>query len=187
MILHALRPFIGTERGQVSVGIDREVILLSDTHWYWWFVRDGKTGCEGFVPAEILELPNERLARLNRQMNIHLPSSPLEPAAGAKHKRRKSVHFADFEAPAARGSIDSLASLDYDDSSPLDYDDSSPVDSSDSEESLVSSLDSDRGLSHLQLDDMSAKDDGSEHVLRIRAPQGDLDELDVYSSRAVCT
>lgn len=94
MILHTLQAFRATQKGQVSVNANTEVILLSDTHWYWWYVRVPKTNSEGFVPAELLELPNERQARINSRINVRLSVAP-QPTVRfkANSKAKKRVHF----------------------------------------------------------------------------------------------
>lgn len=54
----------------------------------------------GFVPAELIELPNERLARMNSEWNIELaapklPKPDIYTQAKIKHVRLKSVRFVD--------------------------------------------------------------------------------------------
>lgn len=45
------------------------MILLNDSNSYWWLVRLVKDMSVGFLPAEHIETPSERLARLNKHRN----------------------------------------------------------------------------------------------------------------------
>jgi hypothetical protein len=45
------------------------LVLLDDSNSYWWLVKCVKTDEIGYIPAENIETPYERLARLNRQKN----------------------------------------------------------------------------------------------------------------------
>lgn len=46
------------------------LILLDDTNSYWWLVKVLKTEEVGYIPAENIETPFERLARLNKHRNV---------------------------------------------------------------------------------------------------------------------
>lgn len=46
------------------------LILLDDTNSYWWLVKVLKTEDVGYIPAENIETPFERLARLNKYRNV---------------------------------------------------------------------------------------------------------------------
>jgi hypothetical protein len=46
------------------------LILLDDTNSYWWLVKVLKTEEVGYIPAENIETPFERLARLNKYRNV---------------------------------------------------------------------------------------------------------------------
>ncbi|ORE13213.1 hypothetical protein BCV71DRAFT_246471 [Rhizopus microsporus] len=48
--------------------------LLDDTNSYWWLVRALKTSEVGYIPAENIETPFERLARLNKHRNVEVTS-----------------------------------------------------------------------------------------------------------------
>ena len=68
--------------------------LVDDSNSYWWACRLISTGEVGYIPAENIETPAERLARLNRSRNtekINLPSKPTK-AGGNGGKR---IKFAD--------------------------------------------------------------------------------------------
>ncbi|KAF9317362.1 hypothetical protein BGZ91_005384, partial [Linnemannia elongata] len=80
---------------------------LFDANVYWWLVRVLKTGVIGYIPAENIETPFERLARLNKYRNVGLsaPSpewgtfdEPIQPLNGEaiahKASHRRSVIFA---------------------------------------------------------------------------------------------
>lgn len=53
-----------------------------------------KSNTEGFVPAELLELPCERQARINSRINVRLSVAP-QPTVRFKadSKAKKRVHF----------------------------------------------------------------------------------------------
>ncbi len=43
---------------------------MDDSNSYWWLVRVLKTQKVRYIPAENIETPFERLARLNKHRNI---------------------------------------------------------------------------------------------------------------------
>lgn len=70
------------------------MVLLDDSNTYWWLVRivkDGSIGtsiwhnhrdgnrshCTGYLPAEHIETPTERLARLNKHRNVDVGETNL--------------------------------------------------------------------------------------------------------------
>lgn len=67
--VYALRAFIATEQGQANAEKGDAMILLNDANSYWWLVRMVKDSTVGFLPAEHVETPWERLARLNKHRN----------------------------------------------------------------------------------------------------------------------
>jgi hypothetical protein len=78
------------------------MILLDDSNSYWWLVRVVKDSSIGYLPAEHIETPTERLARLNKHRNIDLsatmlgdtadkPKNPLKKAI--KRRNAKNVTF----------------------------------------------------------------------------------------------
>lgn len=67
--VYALRTFNATEQGQANALKGDAMILLNDTNSYWWLVRLVKDSTVGFLPAEHIETPSERLARLNKHRN----------------------------------------------------------------------------------------------------------------------
>lgn len=66
------------------------MLLLDDANSYWWLVRVLKTEDVGYIPAENIETPYERLARLNKHRNVDLAAATmLEKQAGAVQGREK--------------------------------------------------------------------------------------------------
>jgi hypothetical protein len=83
--MYALHSFAATVEGQANATKGDMLVLLDDTNSYWWLVRivkDHSVGNEfddnqlmpGYLPAETIETPQERLARLNKHRNIDVES-----------------------------------------------------------------------------------------------------------------
>lgn len=83
--VYALHTFVATVEGQANATKGDTMVLLDDSNSYWWLVRvvkDGSIGKQeavsvlhmltmlGYLPAEHIETPTERLARLNKHRNI---------------------------------------------------------------------------------------------------------------------
>ncbi|KAJ3200168.1 hypothetical protein HDU82_009126, partial [Entophlyctis luteolus] len=68
-LVYALHSFVATLEGQVCVLKGDPLALLDDSNSYWWLVRCCKTDEIGYIPAENIETPSERIARLNRIRN----------------------------------------------------------------------------------------------------------------------
>ena len=84
--VYALHTFVATVEGQANATKGDTMVLLDDSNSYWWLVRvvkDGSIGLlilqydclvtneeSGYLPAEHIETPTERLARLNKHRNI---------------------------------------------------------------------------------------------------------------------
>lgn len=84
--VYALHTFVATVEGQANATKGDTMVLLDDSNSYWWLVRvvkDGSIGLsslrvdrpmtnhrKGYLPAEHIETPTERLARLNKHRNI---------------------------------------------------------------------------------------------------------------------
>ncbi|KAL1919501.1 uncharacterized protein VTP21DRAFT_2194 [Calcarisporiella thermophila] len=68
--VYALHDFIATVDGQASVERNDLLSLLDDTNTYWWLVKVLRTSEVGYIPAENVETPHERLARLNKHKNV---------------------------------------------------------------------------------------------------------------------
>ncbi|KAF9584790.1 hypothetical protein BGW38_005161 [Lunasporangiospora selenospora] len=105
-LVYAFHTFVATQEGQASVVRNDSLVLLEDTNVYWWLVRVLKTGIIGYIPAENIETPFERLARLNKYRNVGLsaPSpewgtfdEPIQPlnhsTLAERSKNRRSVIF----------------------------------------------------------------------------------------------
>ncbi|GJJ77884.1 hypothetical protein EMPS_10243 [Entomortierella parvispora] len=105
-LVYAFHTFVATQEGQASVVRNDALMLLEDVNVYWWLVRVLKTGVIGYIPAENIETPFERLARLNKYLNVGLSAptaewgprdeliQPLDPAKAAeRNQNRRSVIF----------------------------------------------------------------------------------------------
>jgi hypothetical protein len=68
--VYALFSFIATMEGQISVLKGEALELLDDSNSYWWAVKCIGSKEIGYIPAENIESPFERLARLNKQRNV---------------------------------------------------------------------------------------------------------------------
>ncbi|KAK9463865.1 uncharacterized protein V1516DRAFT_75669 [Lipomyces oligophaga] len=68
-LVYALHAFHGTETGHAEAEKGDAMLLLDDSNHYWWLVQMMKNGTVGYLPAEIIETPTERLARLNKYRN----------------------------------------------------------------------------------------------------------------------
>lgn len=75
--VYALHTFIATVEGQANAQKGDTMVLLDDSNSYWWLVRVVKDGSIGYLPAEHIETPTERLARLNKHRNIDLSATML--------------------------------------------------------------------------------------------------------------
>ncbi|POR33017.1 NAD-specific glutamate dehydrogenase [Tolypocladium paradoxum] len=100
--VYALHTFVATVEGQANATKGDTMVLLDDSNSYWWLVRVVKDSSIGYLPAEHIETPTERLARLNKHRNIDLSATMLgDQTAKQKNsfkgirRRRKTVTFAD--------------------------------------------------------------------------------------------
>lgn len=75
--VYALHTFVATVEGQANATKGDTMVLLDDTNSYWWLVRVVKDTSIGYLPAEHIETPLERLARLNKHRNLDLASTML--------------------------------------------------------------------------------------------------------------
>ena len=69
-LVYSLHSFAATVEGQANVVKGDSLILMDDSNSYWWLVRVLKTQEVGYIPAENIETPFERLARLNKHRNV---------------------------------------------------------------------------------------------------------------------
>lgn len=65
------------------------LLLLDDANSYWWLVRVLKTEDVGYIPAENVETPYERLARLNKHRNIDVAAATDREKADADAREQK--------------------------------------------------------------------------------------------------
>ncbi|SPO02885.1 related to ATP dependent RNA helicase [Cephalotrichum gorgonifer] len=75
--VYALHTFVATVEGQANATKGDTMVLLDDSNSYWWLVRIVKDSSIGYLPAEHIETPTERLARLNKHRNIDLSATML--------------------------------------------------------------------------------------------------------------
>ncbi|EJD07492.1 uncharacterized protein FOMMEDRAFT_100753 [Fomitiporia mediterranea MF3/22] len=103
-LVYSLTNFAATVEGQASVVKGDSLFLMDDSNSYWWLVRVLKTQEVGYIPAENIETPFERLARLNRHRNVDLASATqaemdsINPAASKSSRTRNRVQIS---APAS--------------------------------------------------------------------------------------
>ena len=88
--VYALHTFVATVEGQANATKGDTMVLLDDSNSYWWLVRVVKDSSIGYLPAEHIETPTERLARLNKHRNIdvghsHECTSPIPLIGGLPH------------------------------------------------------------------------------------------------------
>lgn len=81
-LVYALHTFLATVDGQASVVKGDKLLLLDDSNSYWWLVRVLKTQAVGYIPAENIETPFERLARLNKHRNVDVSCSRTRVEGG---------------------------------------------------------------------------------------------------------
>ena len=74
-LVYALHNFLATVDGQASVVKGNKLLLLDDSNSYWWLVRVLTSQAVGYIPAENIETPYERLARLNKHRNVDVSTS----------------------------------------------------------------------------------------------------------------
>ncbi|KIL57768.1 hypothetical protein M378DRAFT_200701 [Amanita muscaria Koide BX008] len=100
-LVYSLHSFAATVEGQANVVKGDSLILMDDSNSYWWLVKVLKTQEVGYIPAENIETPFERLARLNKHRNVDLASATeqekedgqqdhLRIAPGSHPNRRKT-------------------------------------------------------------------------------------------------
>lgn len=75
-LVYSLHSFAATVEGQANVVKGDRLFLIDDSNSYWWLVRVLKTQEVGYIPAENIETPFERLARLNKHRNVDVSCPP---------------------------------------------------------------------------------------------------------------
>lgn len=74
-LVYALHTFVATVDGQATVQKGDHLMLLDDSNSYWWLVRVMASQEVGYIPAENIETPYERLARLNKHRNVEIATA----------------------------------------------------------------------------------------------------------------
>ncbi|KAA8651922.1 hypothetical protein EYZ11_007524 [Aspergillus tanneri] len=103
--VYALHKFVATVDGQANAAKGDTMVLLDDSNSYWWLVRIVKDGSIGYLPAEHIETPTERLARLNKHRNVDLSATMLGDNSEKsmnplkKAMRRKNAKTVTFTSP----------------------------------------------------------------------------------------
>lgn len=103
--VYALHTFVATVEGQANATKGDTMVLLDDSNSYWWLVRVVKDSSIGYLPAEHIETPTERLARLNKHRNIDLSATMLSDNSEKsrnpikKAMRRRNTKTVQFAAP----------------------------------------------------------------------------------------
>ncbi|CAG8444858.1 12729_t:CDS:2 [Dentiscutata erythropus] len=98
-LVYASRTFRETVEGRVKVEKNDSLILLDDSNDYWWLVKLLKNEDVGYMPAEDIEMPFEKLARINKHKNVNLtiPINNIEDdnlsMNQKKSKTSKTVYF----------------------------------------------------------------------------------------------
>eukprot|EP00834_Sanchytrium_tribonematis_P001189 NODE_27_length_39007_cov_1.590650.p4 type:complete len:657 gc:universal NODE_27_length_39007_cov_1.590650:20211-18241(-) len=111
-LVHALQTFKATVDSQIDVIKNEPLLLLDDSNNYWWLVKPLSSNQIGYIPAEIVETPSERLARVNRHRNLQLSEfKEQEDYVGKLGATDKSVRFSESVIDN-NGNLDTLASVD---------------------------------------------------------------------------
>ncbi|KAK5109280.1 hypothetical protein LTR62_007154 [Meristemomyces frigidus] len=103
--VYALHTFVATVEGQANATKGDTMVLLDDSNSYWWLVRVVKDSSIGYLPAEHIETPTERLARLNKHRNIDLSATMLSDNSEKTRNplkiamRRRNAKTVQFAAP----------------------------------------------------------------------------------------
>ncbi|CAL1699438.1 unnamed protein product [Somion occarium] len=90
-LVYALHSFAATVEGQANVVKGDSLILMDDSNSYWWLVRVLKTEEVGYIPAENIETPFERLARLNKHRNVDLAQATQAEKEEVRDRLRENL------------------------------------------------------------------------------------------------
>ncbi|KAL6304044.1 hypothetical protein BKA93DRAFT_826039 [Sparassis latifolia] len=90
-LVYALHSFAATVEGQANVVKGDSLFLMDDSNSYWWLVRVLKTEEVGYIPAENIETPFERLARLNKHRNVDLASATFAELEQTRDRLRDNL------------------------------------------------------------------------------------------------
>ncbi|KAM0788487.1 hypothetical protein ACM66B_001620 [Microbotryomycetes sp. NB124-2] len=101
-LVYALHTFLATVDGQASVVKGDKLLLLDDSNSYWWLVRVLKTQAVGYIPAENIETPWERLARLNKHRNVDLTTATQQDVLTGPSSATAQTRFGARIPPSAQ-------------------------------------------------------------------------------------
>ncbi|RAL10452.1 uncharacterized protein BO97DRAFT_444658 [Aspergillus homomorphus CBS 101889] len=138
--VYALHNFFATVDGQANASKGDTMVLLDDSNSYWWLVRIVKDGSIGYLPAEHIETPTERLARLNKHRNVDLSATMLgDNSEKSKNPlmravRRRTTRNVQFTAPTyiEASDVDYSSDEDLDDAASFNDEDGSRAEADDS-------------------------------------------------------
>ncbi|PVU96681.1 hypothetical protein BB559_002285 [Furculomyces boomerangus] len=98
--VYALFDFLAMVEGQVTVKQGDRLSLLDDSNSYWWLIQVLKDNQIGYIPADNVETPYEKLARINKHKNLKLTQADPELLIAQRNKsslpqiaNRRSVYF----------------------------------------------------------------------------------------------
>ncbi|RAH48285.1 SH3 domain-containing protein [Aspergillus brunneoviolaceus CBS 621.78] len=138
--VYALHNFYATVDGQANASKGDTMVLLDDSNSYWWLVRIVKDGSiAGYLPAEHIETPTERLARLNKHRNVDLSATMLgDNSEKSKNPlmravRRRTTKNVQFTAPTyiEASDIEYSSDEDLDDAASFNDDEGSRAEAED--------------------------------------------------------
>ncbi|KAK9260388.1 hypothetical protein V1519DRAFT_195866 [Lipomyces tetrasporus] len=90
-LVYALHTFKATQNGHADAIKGDAMVLLDDSNEYWWLVKMIKDSTIGYLPAEKIETPSERLARLNKHRNIDIVSNDIPATRTSSEKSRNPL------------------------------------------------------------------------------------------------
>ncbi|KAJ3320643.1 hypothetical protein HDV06_005161 [Boothiomyces sp. JEL0866] len=96
-MVYALYTFIASMDGQITVEKGQTLELLDDSNSYWWAVKNAANGEIGYIPAENIETPQEKLARFNKSRNVDNTQAKDQDKSWPKQKQNKTrLAFAEY-------------------------------------------------------------------------------------------
>ncbi|GJJ07842.1 hypothetical protein Clacol_002047 [Clathrus columnatus] len=107
-LVYSLHNFAATVEGQASVVKGDSLFLMDDSNSYWWLVRVLTTQEVGYIPAENIETPFERLARLNKHRNVDLAfatQEELQENAQTSRDRIQGIRNGNINGVSPNGTI----------------------------------------------------------------------------------
>ncbi|OMJ12698.1 Tip elongation aberrant protein Tea4 [Smittium culicis] len=84
--VYALFDFLAMVEGQVTVKQGDSLTLLDDSNSYWWLIQVLSNNQIGYIPADNVETPYEKLARVNKHKNLKLTQADPELILNQKNK-----------------------------------------------------------------------------------------------------